>query len=228
MFVLNVDLWSSDGSREVNLVRHSAANTPTSATGPSIMFADAPSNPPAYSNILPGQSSTAFKFEAGHGRPSYTQSYHAYAGQPPASQYPQHSPPPQDPYPGAQSSYQSVSNGSPPYPPQNGYAAAQPMYIAASGPPHSGPPGPPGNDYANPSQALNFRGGAQWLQGDPQRPQVQPTGMFTRNLIGSLSASASRLTDPNERIGIWFVLQDLSVRTEGSFRFVPPMPPLLK
>lgn len=47
---------------------------------------------------------------------------------------------------------------------------------------------------------------------------TQPTGMFTRNLIGSLAASAFRLTDPHDRIGIWFVLQDLSVRTEGHFR----------
>lgn len=48
--------------------------------------------------------------------------------------------------------------------------------------------------------------------------QVQPTGMFTRNLIGSLAASANRLTDPDDKIGIWFILQDLSVRTEGNFR----------
>lgn len=46
----------------------------------------------------------------------------------------------------------------------------------------------------------------------------QPTGMYTRNLIGSLTAAAFRLTDPNDHIGIWFVLQDLSVRTEGIFR----------
>lgn len=43
-------------------------------------------------------------------------------------------------------------------------------------------------------------------------------GMFTRNLIGSLSASAFRLTDPDNKIGVWFILQDLSVRTEGTFR----------
>ena len=48
----------------------------------------------------------------------------------------------------------------------------------------------------------------------------QPQGMFTRNLIGSLAASAFRLTDNNDKIGIWFVLQDLSVRTEGEFRYV--------
>lgn len=48
----------------------------------------------------------------------------------------------------------------------------------------------------------------------------QPQGMFTRNLIGSLAASAFRLTDNNDKIGIWFVLQDLSVRTEGEFRYI--------
>jgi len=46
----------------------------------------------------------------------------------------------------------------------------------------------------------------------------QPQGMFTRNLIGSLAASAFRLSDPEDKIGIWFILQDLSVRTEGCFR----------
>lgn len=54
------------------------------------------------------------------------------------------------------------------------------------------------------------------LQGTHQG--APPQGMFTRNLIGSLSASAFRLNDPQEKIGIWFVLQDLSVRTEGIFR----------
>ncbi|KAL9076047.1 MAG: hypothetical protein Q9157_003797 [Trypethelium eluteriae] len=53
--------------------------------------------------------------------------------------------------------------------------------------------------------------------------QVQPqplsaAGMFTRNLIGSLNVNAFRLTDPEGKVGFWFVLQDLSVRTEGTFR----------
>lgn len=42
--------------------------------------------------------------------------------------------------------------------------------------------------------------------------------MFTRNLIGSLTVNASRLNDPNGKPSCWFVLQDLSVRTEGHFR----------
>jgi Velvet factor len=46
----------------------------------------------------------------------------------------------------------------------------------------------------------------------------QPTGMFTRNLIGALSASAFRLHDQNQKFGIWFILQDLSIRTDGIFR----------
>ena len=44
--------------------------------------------------------------------------------------------------------------------------------------------------------------------------------MFTRNLIGSLCVSAFKLTNPNNELGVWFILQDLSVRTEGSFRYV--------
>lgn len=43
-------------------------------------------------------------------------------------------------------------------------------------------------------------------------------GMFTRNLIGSVTVSAATLQDLNDKPGFWFVLQDLSVRTEGNFR----------
>ena len=68
--------------------------------------------------------------------------------------------------------------------------------------------GPP-RVYGGPSDVLSHR----VSQGN------QPQGMFTRNLIGSLAASAFRLQDPADKIGIWFVLQDLSVRTEGSFRY---------
>lgn len=65
----------------------------------------------------------------------------------------------------------------------------------------------------------------QFGGGMPQRMSIsggQPQGMFTRNLIGSLAASAFRLNDPQDKIGIWFILQDLSVRTEGCFRYASP------
>ena len=41
---------------------------------------------------------------------------------------------------------------------------------------------------------------------------------FTRNLIGSLAVNAFKLNDDQGKLGLWFVLQDLSVRTEGEFR----------
>ena len=54
-------------------------------------------------------------------------------------------------------------------------------------------------------------------------PQVVPqpphnSNMFTRNLIGSVTVSATILKDLDGKEGVWFVLQDLSVRQEGSFR----------
>ena len=41
---------------------------------------------------------------------------------------------------------------------------------------------------------------------------------MSRNLIGSLSGSAFKLKDLEQQMGLWFVFQDLSVRTEGWFR----------
>lgn len=41
---------------------------------------------------------------------------------------------------------------------------------------------------------------------------------IAKNLIGSASSSAFRLVDDKGQVGLWFVLQDLSVRTEGWFR----------
>ncbi|KAK5123988.1 hypothetical protein LTR85_002185 [Meristemomyces frigidus] len=58
----------------------------------------------------------------------------------------------------------------------------------------------------------------------PQAAQYVPPAptssntMFTRNLIGSLTVNASKLSDTSGKCGFWFVLQDLSVRTEGFFR----------
>lgn len=49
---------------------------------------------------------------------------------------------------------------------------------------------------------------------------IPSNGMFTKNLIGSLCANATRLNDTNNKPGYWFILQDLSVRTEGNFRYV--------
>ncbi|CAG7983232.1 unnamed protein product [Penicillium nalgiovense] len=77
------------------------------------------------------------------------------------------------------------------------------------------------NQYGQPVTYPQYYSGGQMPPS--MSPAAQPVtggpgGMFTRNLIGSLSASAFRLTDPDNKIGVWFILQDLSVRTEGTFR----------
>ena len=44
------------------------------------------------------------------------------------------------------------------------------------------------------------------------------TETYTRNFVGACVASANILKDESDRLGIFFVLQDLSVRTEGVYR----------
>ncbi|KAJ5541794.1 Velvet complex subunit B [Penicillium pulvis] len=124
----------------------------------------------------------------------------------------------------------AMSSSYPP-PPQS----MSPTYPPGYGQPYGNPVGyPPVNNYYGAPQ-MQYQNAYNQQVGYPQYgypPQAQmqpamspapavtggPGGMFTRNLIGSLSASAFRLTDPDNKIGVWFILQDLSVRTEGSFR----------
>jgi hypothetical protein len=123
------------------------------------------------------------------------------------------------------------------YPPEHDraivrYDGQAPMFLpGAPGPMMGAPPGYP-HPMSRPSmsgphmidpytqQPIGF---SPMQQGTPMSlaspaPHQQTT--FTRNLIGSLSVNASRLKDPQGEEGFWFVLQDLSVRTEGMFRYV--------
>jgi Velvet factor len=219
MFVLNVDLWSADGRHEVNLVRHSATSPSISCTTPTSYAQIDPTTSIAYSSILP--TSNPIKFEGGHQQAPYN----PYPGQPSVTPYAGSQP---QQY-GGQPQYQGYApptNGSQQYAPQNGYSQAQPQpayYTTGSGI-HA--IGQQGIDFPPPQQQLpshnqygvrQFSGSEIPMHRTPVS-STAPQGMFTRNLIGSLAASAFRLTDPDDRIGIWFVLQDLSVRTEGTFR----------
>lgn len=73
--------------------------------------------------------------------------------------------------------------------------------------------------------------GGQWLSGTSssssassplEGPHAPPTTVmtetYTRNFVGACVASANILKDESEQLGIFFVLQDLSVRTEGVYR----------
>ncbi|KAF9534673.1 velvet factor [Crepidotus variabilis] len=56
------------------------------------------------------------------------------------------------------------------------------------------------------------------LASAPGAPVIQPRQSYTRTLVGPLSANATRLLDEHRKAGIFFLFQDLSVRTEGTFR----------
>jgi hypothetical protein len=226
MYVLNVDLWDHTGNKEVNLVRHSQTSPSISLTTP-VSYAQVAheGSAPTYSNILPGHGGAPVKFEHGQG-PSYqTPAYNPFPGPPQVTPYAQPSQGPPTAYgsqPQYHPGYAPTTNGAPQYQPQNGYSQPPPQQMY-----YPGPQMQVGMDYPMASQPLASQayGGRQYAPADTnlQRMPVNttpPGGMFTRNLIGSLAASAFRLTDPDDRIGIWFVLQDLSVRTEGTFRYV--------
>ena len=123
MFVLNVDLWSPEGSRPVNLVRH----TPTSPSIPGSAavpqgFGEAP--PPSYPSNTPSHL-TLHDIKYNSGAPSYNQ----YPGGPAANPYAQQSQ--QPPYAaGGQygtPGYAPTTNGSQQYP-QNGFNQPQSSY----------------------------------------------------------------------------------------------------
>ena len=87
---------------------------------------------------------------------------------------------------------------------------------------------PPGGMYGRASNNGYFTGYYPLPTGPiPYNPDPmgRNTNMFTRNLIGSLTVNAASLKDPDGLLGYWFVLQDLSVRTEGFFRYVTTSPP---
>ncbi|KJA29804.1 hypothetical protein HYPSUDRAFT_238534 [Hypholoma sublateritium FD-334 SS-4] len=97
----------------------------------------------------------------------------------------------------------------PPYAPdeqqqQQQQAAYQYAPPAIPYPPYAQPP-PPGS----PVPVLSAAAG-------PALPLPRHT--YTRTLVGPLSANACRLLDEHRKPGIFFLFQDLSVRTEGSFR----------
>jgi hypothetical protein len=89
------------------------------------------------------------------------------------------------------------------------------------------PPMPPhsGFDYAAAAYAQHsqYYSGYPQSQSSPDTPTppissaTSPTRQnYTRTLVGPLSANACRLLDEHRKPGIFFLFQDLSVRTEGA------------
>ncbi|CAF9935289.1 hypothetical protein IMSHALPRED_010174 [Imshaugia aleurites] len=192
--VLTVDLWSADAQKEFNLVRHSA-------TSPSISAATASSYPPAPDAVYtPSSLEQAAAIAIAYTQPPPPPPASAY--QQTSSQYHQHHYPQQG----------QTSHPPPPPPPASGQQQ-QGYYNTPTATPVT-PTGYQSQLQPNQGPLLS----PSQLSVPSSDPRSQASGMFTRNLIGSLCVSAFKLTNPNNEMGVWFILQDLSVRTEGSFR----------
>ncbi|KAI4244077.1 MAG: hypothetical protein LQ352_006924 [Teloschistes flavicans] len=196
-FVLTVDLWNDKGNTEVNLVRHSQ-------TSPSISAATSASYPPP--NMLHNPYNLPTGYLSGPAfNPVMPNNMMPQQGYPTSSMgysHPVYQPP--------QPMYHAQQSIAPPtmYPPQN------PGYYTT----HGGTPITPAAYYAMQQQGPLLSPQHLPTGLDPRGTTSTPSGMFTRNLIGSLGVSAFKLTDSENALGIWFILQDLSVRTEGVFR----------
>ncbi|KAK0461815.1 velvet factor [Desarmillaria tabescens] len=80
--------------------------------------------------------------------------------------------------------------------------------------------GYPSNSFP-PQQPPQSFGREPWQEKrPPPTPSIPPLPRhtYTRTLVGPLSANATRLLDEHRKPGIFFLFQDLSVRTEGTFR----------
>ena len=181
------------------MVRHSLNSPSISATSTTSF----PPPPVTQTNVYPGTvvpinaSGPAYQQQA-YSQPQYQQQSGYHGGyQAPHSAHsqngymPQGHPPPQ-PY------SQNQPNGY--------YSQAPGAPSQTNGTVYYYQPPPNGLPPTSPTQA------------GPNGLDPHTNGMYTRNLIGSLCVNAFKLTDPDEKMGEWFILQDLSVRTEGTFR----------
>lgn len=206
--VLMVDLWNLHGSREDNCVKHTTSSPSISSTNvtnyPHVFTGRDPPNPahdyiPSNMATYGAQTFTSPTTSAPNSAPNSAASYypsnghHAYANG--GSTYDQRTT-----YP----SY-SQANYNPQY--QNGYELSQNSHSS-----------PRGSMSSSSNQPLSARSSQDMGIASNSGVRDARETTIARNLIGSSSAGANLLQDQHGQYGIWFVLQDLSVRTEGWFR----------
>lgn len=219
-FILSVDLWDEGATQEKNVVKTSS-NTPavTISTATTTSFPPQPERQPGFqppqSAVYPNQS---YQVAQSPLQPQPAQSQSAQqqtptqaqqTSQPPYSAQPMYPQPPSLPSifsnngPGY---YASGSRYNQPYSADT--SSTSPAYSSAY----------PASAQATPAQ----QSAMSWPQSQTNQ------GMYTRNLIGSLTVNAFTLKDDQDRLGVWFVLQDLSVRTEAAFRYLASSTPISK
>ncbi|KAF8450647.1 velvet factor [Boletus edulis BED1] len=229
-FLVTVDLWSADGTREMNLVLHPSSSTDrylsTVATKPKKSRTTVP---------------TAASPRSDHPSPPSSHST-PNSAPPPLDSQPWYRTDADTPtfrtWPGAESSYQT---------PMQSHASVYNTHDIDR--PYHSSVQPDGREYhqwnhsQHDSYAANYDtptlyGAPVYPQQPPQTPYYQASypqsntssssppassppltrHVYTRTLVGPLSCNACRLLDEHQIPGIFFLFQDLSVRTEGTFR----------
>jgi hypothetical protein len=194
-YIVMVDLWDADCSKEVNLVRHSS-----SSPAMSISAATTTNYPPPAERVM-----TLVHTVVTPHYPVMAPSMPAQSGAVQMYLTPA-------PMPLPEGTTAQFSNGVP----------AQGIHISNISHQqqqfHAG---------AAAAAAMNGQGSPHGHHQHPiypppmslaHLPVAHTAGMFTRNLIGNVVVNATKLKDDHKQEGLWFVFQDLSVRTEGSFR----------
>ena len=191
-YVLTVDLWDEHAQNEVNLVIHPSSSTAAQPASTVSAYNQAPignlhETPSVHQNSSTHYRSSDDSLNGQRQQPNhYTYHFHGYESHGTSLQN------------ANTSQNTSFSNMTLHKDPPHTNDAQLPTLQSI----HGQPPNP---QYGN--------GG--FGQGQNTGSMQHAPGSFVRNLIGSLVASAFKLKDTNDRLGIWFVLQDLSVRTEG-------------
>ncbi|KAJ7241947.1 velvet factor [Mycena haematopus] len=91
-----------------------------------------------------------------------------------------------------------------------------PALYSASSSPYSHPPQPQQQAPYFASSNTGGGGSSSSSSSYAQSAPSSPRNAYTRTLVGPLSSNGYRLLDEHRKPGIFFLFQDLSVRTEGS------------
>ncbi|KAK0190646.1 velvet factor [Armillaria mellea] len=212
-FLVTVDLWSGDGKQEMNLVLHPSSSeryvqqTPKSSSNTRRRTSKSGQAPNPTRTPTPTPTPTSPEQPYPYPPPpnlAYSETSPTWGY--PSTSFPQ--PPPQPPQSFGREPWQVDADNSegPEYRPWTAETYSNPPSNAN---PNSSPP-----SYWEPPAPAPTRN-------DPlPTPSIPPLPRhtYTRTLVGPLSANATRLLDEHRKPGIFFLFQDLSVRTEGTFR----------
>lgn len=216
-FLVTVDLWSADGKQEMNLVLHPSSTD---------RYVPPPPQTPIQTKVRRRGTTSSMGPPSSAASSSATPSVPSSAVEPftptnpPTWGYPTWSP---NENSSGDMGYRPWNN--PPTNESSGWG--QQTFYDYSGPPPGYSASPSPSMGPSPSSTLRpafSHPSSSFPSSVPSHPSTPapapnaPRHSYTRTLVGPLSANATRLLDEHRKPGVFFLFQDLSVRTEGSFR----------